>query len=483
IFAASRGTTRLGKNKTAQAFADGAIKGDRNEPIKTLAMFALPGVVGGGLKIASKLPAVGRIVSNPGAMKIASGIIGIAYSKNIYDRVNADVLDGYKDGNVSESSKTLPNGDIQITQTITQIPIMRKPTTNEKAERLGGIWGTEVGPMALGTIGLKIPGKARIKKLTSISAKKTIKKVYLKEKGKAKKFIRSEKAEVSYTKKKPVNKKQVQKLLQKTKTVEVIDFSKLVTTKPVDVIDFSKMKHVELAKIKIPTTVAKVTRSQLELKTKSLSNMPKSLDAQMKILSQVNAGKIKIKPNVQNAIITGRKTSIVHLNKQTTILESKIIQNSKSITKLRSKTKLTTKQSLKLKVLISTRTKQIIKLKILYYQIAISKTIISQVQKNKQLPALIQKSIQKPKSKTKTVTKILPKTKTVIKPKTKTIIKPRPKTKIIVKPKPFEIKKPKIIVIKPKKKSVKPVKKTKRKKKSEAWIVKNPIPTLKTFVG
>lgn len=160
--------------KAMFAFSDGAIKGIRNEPVKTLAFFALPGVVGVAGKVAKGIPVASKLIKSEKAMKAAAIGFDIVYSHNVYTRVNAPVLDYYKDGKViSETSKTLPDGSIQISQKIEQIPVMRKPKTDEKAERLGYVFSTEAGPMVFGAMGLQKVSKVRFNELARKGVKTT----------------------------------------------------------------------------------------------------------------------------------------------------------------------------------------------------------------------------------------------------------------------------------------------------------------------
>ncbi|NOR84571.1 hypothetical protein GQ473_00490 [archaeon] len=160
--------------KAMFAFSDGAIKGIRNEPVKTLAFFALPGVAGVAIKGARYIPIASKMVKSEKAMKAASHIFNLAYTHNVFTRVNAPVLGSYKDGKTTETRETLPDGSIRVTTKTEQIPVMRKPTLSEKSERLGYIFSTEAAPIVGGAKVASSISKVKFDKL-SRTAKPTIK--------------------------------------------------------------------------------------------------------------------------------------------------------------------------------------------------------------------------------------------------------------------------------------------------------------------
>lgn len=160
--------------KAMFAFSDGAIKGIRNEPVKTLAFFALPGVAGVTIKGARYIPIASKMVKSEKAMRAAGHIFNVAYTHNVYTRVNAPVLGSYKDGKTTETRETLPDGSIRVTTKTDQIPVMRKPTLSEKSERLGYIFSTEAAPLVGGAKVASSISKVKFDKL-SRTAKPTIK--------------------------------------------------------------------------------------------------------------------------------------------------------------------------------------------------------------------------------------------------------------------------------------------------------------------
>lgn len=183
------------------AFSEGARSGIRNEPLKVIAFAAIPGAAGAAIKAGRALPAVGQIVRSERAMKVAARIFDVAYAHTIHTRVNAPVLDGYKDGKSTETRRTFPDGSIEITTKIEQIPVMRKPNIKEKSERLGYIFSTEAGPMVFGALGMEKVSKARFKELTH-KGKRTARttKEVIKEPAKIKKYAKIKKADIKKAK-------------------------------------------------------------------------------------------------------------------------------------------------------------------------------------------------------------------------------------------------------------------------------------------
>lgn len=212
------------------AFSDGAIHGVRNDPVKALAFVALPGVVGAGIKGAKYIPIARNIVKSEKAMKAAAYGFDIVYGHNVYTRVNAPVVSHYKDGRVlKETSKTMPDGSIQITQNIEQIPVTRKPNTSEKAERLGYIFSTEAGPMVFGAMGIQKVSKVRFKELSKkgvTTTKQTVKK--LKKPSEIKKHVKEVKERRGVKKRHAEVRKKIKKSEAKAakEKVEVLEVKK-----------------------------------------------------------------------------------------------------------------------------------------------------------------------------------------------------------------------------------------------------------------
>lgn len=129
----------------------------KKNPAKAVLFAALPpafkiagrGIRAAGItKLITKIPH-GETISK-GSLKLISAGVGATYTHNILERVTEPVITGYRDGEViKETSKTLPNGDIEITQDIEQIPTYRMPTGAEQHERIGGIFATELAPIGI----------------------------------------------------------------------------------------------------------------------------------------------------------------------------------------------------------------------------------------------------------------------------------------------------------------------------------------------
>ena len=114
-------------------------------------------------------------------MKAVAVAFGIHWTASIWTVVNEPVVKTYKDGEViSVSYKTLPNGSIEVTREIEQIPDKtRKPTSTEKAERMGYIFSTEVGPMVFGALGISKVSKTRYNQLSKKWKKPIKEKVHI----------------------------------------------------------------------------------------------------------------------------------------------------------------------------------------------------------------------------------------------------------------------------------------------------------------
>lgn len=588
--------------KAMYAFSDGAIHGVRNDPVKALAFVALHGAVGAVMKGAKYIPIASKIVKSEKAMKAAAYGFDIVYSHNVYTRVNAPVVSYYKDGKVlSETSKTMPDGSIQITQKIEQIPVTRKPNTNEKADRLGYIFSTEAGPMVFGAMGIQKVSKIRFKELSKKGVKttkttvKTVSKVtkrvtkatkrkvtaskqrfdnVLKEKLPPKhvrlfKKIRTKEMELIFEKS-PAKKIKLQKELKKlnkdiknevgktesvislklkNKKIELLSATSktkinsikreiVALTKELNKIQSSRLQRIlnahrrfladetgtvfpgieyapkmKLAPSKPPLKKVKVISTQEYIKplTSQLNKMQVAtgikLDVKPKritIISKVSdlpSGKINIGTVEQQMYVRAKmpqtlkkqfksiKSDVIEINKVTTELKTNIVKLNKVDRALRiAKTKLKkaslNKKIRALNIIIQNQIKK--RDKLVVRIIGKIKSYTSSREYRRYILSI--KPFDKVKIKPKVITKLKvkieprvetePKVKPKVKPKTK--IKPKakvkPKTKII----PVPVILPLAI---PLKRKVKP--KKKKKKKAEeirAYRVKNPIPTLASFL-
>ena len=104
-------------------------------------------------KLITKIPHGETIARN--TVKAVFGAAGAVYTYTVFERITEPVLVGYHDGKKIESSKTLPNGDTEVTTTIEQVPYYRMPTRAEQVERLGGILATELLPLKIGDSAIK----------------------------------------------------------------------------------------------------------------------------------------------------------------------------------------------------------------------------------------------------------------------------------------------------------------------------------------
>jgi hypothetical protein len=484
--------------KVMYAFSDGAIKGIRNEPVKTLAFFALPGAVGVAGRVAKGIPVVSNIVKSEKAMKAAAVGFNIAYGHNIYTRVNAPVLDFYKDGKViSETSKKLPDGSIQITQQIEQIPVMRKPSTSEKSERLGYVFSTEAGPMVFGAMGMSKVSSARFKELgrKDITTTKT---QFKKFKKGTKEFIKAEKAEAQLIRKK--KKRPVQKLVQiqkpEPKVIRVSEITglakpeiiqKVVLIKDPKAIALAKSNKELLKEAKAVVGIKTRPLKQRELlefeksTPEALKHVDQSIEQQLKQLNNVKAVVTQKKVKTKISVITKEYNKIKTINSE---LRVKYKLLSEQYTQLRSllkaKRTVATKQKISnlvksiaksqsgIKVLFGQREKVLTKIRTEIRILSKQKDIVKAVQLLKTRAEIVPK--RKPKVKPKVTPRVKPKVKPRVRPK----VKPKPK----IKPVPI----PKIIPFIPKKPPTKKKKKKVKKAVKEAFI-KNPVPSLKAFLG
>lgn len=504
------------------AFSDGAIKGIRNEPVKTLAFFALPGVAGVAIKVARYIPIAAKIVKSEKAMRAAAAGFNIAYTHNVYTRVNAPVLDYYKDGKVlSETSKKLPDGSIQITQNIEQVPVMRKPTTSEKSERLGYVFSTEAGPMVFGAMGMSKVSGTRFKELGKkgvTTTKTTTKKL---KKG-TKEFIKHEKAQVLIIKPKAKVKakpkaKPKPKIKPKVKTVNLMKDPKSMaqlnraktSMRNVNLIASQKQKYrVQLKakqvaqlkqKQKTITQKQALINNNIATRQKEIQKMVESIEsklAQGKEVKLLQKQLLKLK----NEALDKQRLEIEALLKKIDeyfIAEAKAASKAASIALTKAKVKAKQAQTAKQKATQLNKVKEITKSlsKQRTILIAYSRKVIDSKQRQ-QITIIVNSIDENIKPPPKPVPKpiIKPKPKPIPPPK-KRVIEYPPKPRIIPPPKPpkpkpkpipprvIRIPTPKpIIKLKPKKPPTKKKKKKVKKAVKEAFI-KNPVPSLKAFLG
>ena len=481
--------------KAMFAFSDGAIKGIRNEPVKTLAFFALPGVAGVAIKGARYIPIASKMVKSETAMRAAGHIFNVAYTHNVYTRVNAPVLGHYKDGKTTETRKTLPDGSIRVTTKTKQIPVMRKPTLSEKSERLGYIFSTEAAPMVGGAKVASSISKAKYGKL-SRSAKTTTKTTVKKLKKGTKAFIKAEKAEAQLIRKK--KKRPVQKLVQIQKpepkilhVSEIIGLAKtpkFVLIKDPKAIALAKSNQELLKEAKALVTIKTRPLKQRELlefeksTPEALKHTDQSIEQQLKQLSNVKAVVTQKNVKTKISVITKEYNKIKTINSELRVkhkLLSKQYTQLKSL--LKSKRTVAAKQKISNLVKSITRTQSSIKVLLGRREKVLTKIRIEIKILSKQKDII--KAVSLLKTRVKTVPKIKRKIKTKVTPKVKPKVKPKARPKLKPKVKPMPV--PKIIIpVIPLKRKVKPKKK---KKMTDAqyrdWFVKNEIPTLKSLYG
>ena len=502
--------------KATFAFSDGAIKGIRNEPVKTLAFFALPGVAGVAIKGARYIPIASKMVKSERAMRAAAAGFNIVYTHNVYTRVNAPVLDYYKDGKVlSETSKKLQDGSIQITQNIEQVPVMRKPTTSEKSERLGYVFSTEAGPMVFGAIGVSKVSSARFKELSKTGVKTTKTTIKKLKKG-TKEFIKHEKAQVLIIKPKAKPKaKPKPKIKPKVKTINLMKDTKsmaqlkraktsmvavnrIASTKQVYKVQAKAKQVAQLKqKQKIITQKQALINSNIATRQKEIQKMVKSIESKLARGKEVKVLQKQLL-KLKNEALDKQRNEIDALLKKIDeffIAEAKASTKAASIALTKAKVKAKQAQTAKQKATqlnkVKELTKSLSKQRIIL--IAYSRRVV--VAKQRKQITIIVNSIDE-HIKPPPIPIIKPPPIPIIKPKPKPI--PPPKKRVIEyppkpKPKPIPKPKPKVKVIPvPKipvpriqiKRKVKPKKKKKMTQSQyRDWFVKNEIPTLKSLYG
>ena len=146
----------LQQKQATTSFLNYVAKEIKTNPEKVVLFLALPptlrvagrGIQAAGItKLITKVPH-GTLITRRAVQLVSAGL-GVAYTKNMYDRVTEPIFTNYKDGKTTTTQKRLPNGDIEITTTVEQIPQFRKPTLAEQNERMGGIFATELAPLAI----------------------------------------------------------------------------------------------------------------------------------------------------------------------------------------------------------------------------------------------------------------------------------------------------------------------------------------------
>ena len=500
---------QIAKTKQGKAFSDGALKGLRDEPLKAVAFFALPGVVGVLGKAAKGVPIAKHIVSSEKAMKAASAAFGVAYTHNVYTRVNAPVVTGYKDGKViSETSTKMPDGTTQVTQELEQIPTTRNPTSSEKSERIGYIFSTEAGPMVFGAMKIPKVTKTRFTKLAT-SPKKTIQ-IKVKRAGKTvktktKEFVKAEKAQMLLVKQKVKTKtkpKAKPKAKPKVKTINLMKDPKsmsqlraaqgVVNTAPKSKAqaflkspEFSRVVYSKTITKRVMTLENRIYGLKTGIKMRQEFNL--NVKPQQKILKKLEMQLLAEQTKAQVAHFMKLHAKVIGFMKGEVEMSIKGIQKELIKLKTQAKQATTAKQKAvvaqKIKKIITSLTSQKILL------LAYSKTAPTTIQKQKII--VIANSVEKQIGVTKVVEKSILKTVLVPVPKTTPRVK-RPSTKTTRKTKPRPKPKPKVPII-PKipvvavplpTRKLKAKKKPKKKKHGvDEFFVKNPIPTLKEFIG
>lgn len=411
--------------KSTYAFADGTLKGVRNEPIKTLAYFALPGVAGAAMKGARYVPVASKIVKSEKAMKAVAGVLGIAYTHDVYTRVNAPVLSRYKKGAYAETYQTQPNGSIKVTTNIEMVPVTRKPTTSEKAERLGYIYSTEVGPMAWGAVGVNKISKIRFKELSKKgvrTTKKTVKTI--KKPSEIKKYISNTKAKRVKTKKIKETRKRIAKA-EKMRSPKVVKLHNTVYTK---VNKLSKQKAKIKALIKkirqIPASIAKELGINKNKEIKRLTILMRETDTVKSYMVMIQKGSskkiivkhiAKLPENKLEIIDTKTGKLIKEIDKNINDIELKVIKPSKKPPSEYKEVRVG-KGQVQLQKTVQKQKIKTVQLK-------------KQVQKQKVKTVVLVEDVKKLNVKTKQALKTKPKTKQSLKLKQKQLTKIKTKLK------------------------------------------------------
>jgi len=515
----------LQQKQATTSFLNFVAKEVKTNPEKIALFLALPpalkvagrGIQAAGItKLITKVPH-GQLIARRTVQLVSAGI-GAVYSKNVYDRVTEPIFTDYKDGKTTTTQKTLPNGDIEITTTTEQIPQFRKPTGPEQIERVGGIFATELAPLAIShriiNRGVKRGYKpeTRPKSKVKISTKimRAGKIIKTKVKTKTKEFIKAEKAEAQLILKKKAKTKKKAKAEVKPKAVTINlmkdpkAMAQLRTAQAV-VGSVSKtrasvfMRRISLTRAKTEASIYSKTRTKrimtLEDKIYSMETsikMKQEFGLDVKFL-QKQLAKLKFKlyaeqTNAQVAYFkklndevisflrAETKASAISINKELAILKSQ----AKQVTSAKQKAVLLSKAKAKLKQLTKQRA----------LLIAYSKAVPDT--KQKQRLKVIVTTVSKQIDKVKIVKKLIIKTVPVITPIKKTPKLPpkKPPKKPPKRPPKRPPKKPPImppiipvIPTIPIKKKVKPKKKKKIKPEEiRAYKIINPIPTLAQFM-
>lgn len=450
------------------SFAKGALIGVREKPIEVAVSLAIPpalkgvGIVAKGIKATrigmriAKIPKIG-VVSQGVTKGIATGL-GATWSLETHKKITAPVVTGYKEGPVIKTRKeTLPDGSIKIIESRKQIPLTRNPTRNEMVERVGGVFSTELAPLAISGTALNRGMRGQFKP-TEVKPKvkvytKTITKAGKEIRRTTTKLIEEEKAEALLIKKKRKPKKL--KLIEKPKPKE-------------RVIDVATHKGPI---IKAKDEVIVLDLRNVKVTTKSTRQLTESLKKQ------------ELKYN--------------EALKQETKLKSELLARQRQLAKTKVKTKQEflqrqiTKQKSKLKQVQKVKAKSLLILKSKLKEIQKTRDVIRFIEKEKKVIPIKEKIKEKEKirekiretkrrsirSKIKILQKQYVKTKAVQKKKTiqKRIQKYTRQLKLLEKPKKI------VVPIKLKKEEEKKKRLQTERDIKEAFI-KNPVPSLKEFL-
>lgn len=472
-------------------------------------------------RLITKVPH-GQLIAR-GTINTISAALGVVYSADVYTRVTAPVFTGYKDGKSTETKKTFPNGDIEITTTTEQTPQYRKPTGPEQHERIGGIFATELAPLAIShrivnrgvKKGYKPEPKPKTKvKVTTVIKRagkvikttavtkpiKTVKKVVKEKFTTAKGLVKSRRSKRITGLYIQIQAKQRLITLEKTpaKKAELIKDLKKLENKITREVAKTSPKQSGILKRLLRDERAEVTILTYKPKSKILDYIPERQIApktkpkrRVSVIERTKT-QLELELNLQSILDfkTAKKLGIVrdiHTPVKTTIKA-----NTKELTKIKTEIKkvTTTKQKTKLITKAKAIIKSLVKLRVLLITYSKTKVATGQRRKIKTIVKTITKQITstqtlvleltKTKIKTKVITKPKVKTKVITKPKIKTIVK----TKVITKPKVktdvVPVLKPLLLI--PKKTPTKKKKKKVKKGVKEAFV-KNPVPSLKAFLG
>jgi len=189
-------TSKVGGLETGLTFtgasAVGMYSGWESKPIKTTAMFGaglvMPGGIGAVSKVVGKVPLVGKVSAKYGVPLVAGGT-SLIYGADVMHKVDAPITIGTERVPISEQEYTKMYRDMHGVQPVLEKvegvesydfykeePITRKPTTIEKGERFGEIFGTEIMPLMAGSVLLQKPKVIKTKQIDEFKLSKPTKK-------------------------------------------------------------------------------------------------------------------------------------------------------------------------------------------------------------------------------------------------------------------------------------------------------------------